>query len=148
MLPSKLSRHSQIHTEYTPKYTSEYILQYTPGHAFQVTPQCNRWHTPSLIDRTLPINLLRRAQVHSPLHLIVHSQPTWLYAPKYTVNRKDTPNLTWLYDPMTAPACSIQRLAELQTSGTRSRRVWREEFSGRHMASGVWLVASGICWLK
>jgi len=148
MLPSKLSRHFQIHSEYTSKYTSEYVLKYTTGHAFRDAPNCTRWSTPSLVECTLPIKLLRRSQVHSPLNLMVHSQPTWLYAPKYTLNRKDTPNLTWLYDPMYAPACSVQRLAELQTSGTTSRRVWREVFGGPHMACGVWLVSGGVCWLK
>ena len=123
MLASKLSRHSQIHSEYTSKYTAEYVLKYTPGHSFQDAPNCTRWHTPSVLDCTLPIQLSRRSQVHSQLHLMVHSQPTWLYAPKYTLSRKDTPNLTWLYDPMYSPACSIQRLAELQTSGTESCRV-------------------------
>jgi hypothetical protein len=137
MLPSKLSRHFQIHSEYTPKYTSEYILKYTPGHAFRDAPNCTRWHTPSLLDCTLPIELLRHPQVYSPLHLMVHSQPTWLCASKYTLNRKDTPNLTWLYDSMYALACSIHRLAELQTSGTGSRRVWREVFGRRHIAYGV-----------
>jgi hypothetical protein len=148
MLPSELSRHSLIHSEYTPKYTSEYVLKYTHGKGFQDAPSCTRWHTPSLLNSTLPIKLLRPSPVHSPLHLMVHSQPTWFYAPKYTLNRKDSPNLTWLDDLMYAPACSIQRIPELQTSGTGSRRVWREVFGGRHMACAVWLVAGGVYWLK
>jgi len=134
-LPSKLSRHSQIHlpvrsqvyseyapkyTEYAPKYTSEYALNYTPEHAVKYGPDCTRWHTPSLLDCTLPSKLSRHSQVHlqvrsqvhlrvalkytlkyvlkyapnSQLHSMVHSQPTWLYAPEYTLKREDTPNLT------------------------------------------------------
>jgi hypothetical protein len=132
----------------TSKYTSKYDLKYTPRDDFQDAPNCTRWHTLSLLDYTLPIKLLRCSQVHSKLHLMVHSQLTWLYAPKYTLNRKDTPNLTWVYDPIYAPAYSIQRLVQLQTSGTGSCRVWREDSRAQPMVSGVWLVAGGICWLK
>ena len=124
MLPSKHSRHSQIPSEYTPKYISKYVLKCTSRHVLQDTPKCTRWHSLSLLHCTLPIKLSRRSQLHFPLYLMVHSQPTWLYAPKYTLNGKDTHNLTWLYKPMYAPASLSKRLAELQTSGTRSRRVW------------------------
>jgi len=47
---------------------------------------------------------------------------------------------------MYAPACSIQRLAELQTPGTGRREagsVWRAVFGGRRVACGVWHVAGG-----
>jgi hypothetical protein len=95
MLPSKHSRHSQLHSEYIPKYTSEYVLKYTSGHVFQDAPNCTRWHTPSLLHCKLPIKLSRRSQLQFPLYLMVHFQPTWLYAPKYTLNGKDTLNLSW-----------------------------------------------------
>jgi len=62
-LPSKLSRHSQVHSENAPKYT-QYILMYTPGHALKDAPKCIRWHTPSLLD--------------------LHSQVSSQDAPKYT----------------------------------------------------------------
>jgi hypothetical protein len=78
MLPSKLSRHSQILSEYTPKYTSEYVHKYTPGYVFQDASNCTRWHTPRLLHCTLSIQLSRCFHVHSQLHLMVHSQPTWL----------------------------------------------------------------------
>jgi hypothetical protein len=141
MLPSKLSRYSQIHSEYTAKYTSEYDLKYTLRHPFQNPSNCTRWHPPSLLDCTLPIKLSRCSQVHFQLHLMVHSQPTLIYTPKYTLNRKDTPNLTWLYDHMNAPACSIQKLAELQMSSTGSCRVWPDVFGGRHVVCGWWQAA-------
>jgi hypothetical protein len=87
MLPSKVSRHLQIHSEYTPKYTSEYVLKYTPEHAFQDPPNCTRWYTwhsqsawlyasnsalkmlsstlPIALDGTFPAYLALRFQVHS-----------------------------------------------------------------------------------
>jgi len=40
-----------------------------------------RWHTPGLLDCTLPIKLSR----HSQLHSMVHSWPAWLYAPKWAL---------------------------------------------------------------
>jgi hypothetical protein len=49
---------------------------------------------------------------------------------------------------MYAPACSIQRLAELQALGIGRREaggIWRAVFGGRHVACGVWQVAGGVC---
>jgi len=158
-LPSKLSRRSQVHSEYAPKYTSEYVLKYTPEHALKDAPNCTRWHTPSLLDCTFPSKLSRRSQahsrarsqVHSQLHSMTHSQPAWLYAPKYTLKREDTPNLTWLYASMYASACSIQRLAELQAPGTgrcEAGGVWRVVFGGQRVVCGRWQVAGGVWWPK
>jgi len=44
-LPSKLSRCSQVHSEYTPKYTSVYVLKYTPEPPLKDAPNCSRWHS-------------------------------------------------------------------------------------------------------
>jgi hypothetical protein len=100
-LPSKSSRRTQVHSEYAPNYT-EYILKHTPGHDLKDAPNCIRWHTPSLVYCTLPRKLSicseahsrERSQVHSQLHSMTHSLPAWLYAPKYTLKRQDTPKLT------------------------------------------------------
>jgi len=85
-----LSRHSQVYSKYAPKYSSEYVLKYTPGHALQVAPNCTGWHTPSLLECTLPSKISRRSQahswacsqVHSQFHSMTRSQPAWLYGPK------------------------------------------------------------------
>ena len=37
-----LSRRFQVNSTYTPKYSSEYILKYTPGHALQDAPKSTR----------------------------------------------------------------------------------------------------------
>jgi len=47
---------------------------------------------------------------------------------------------------MYAPACMIQRLAELQIPGTGRREAggaWRAVFGGWRAACGVWHVAGG-----
>jgi len=54
---------------------------------------------------------------------------------------------------MYAPACSIQRLAELQTPGTGMREaggVSRAVYAGgeRRVACGMWQVVGGVCWPK
>jgi len=81
-LPSKLSRRSQVHSEYTPKYTSEYVLKYTPRHALKETPNCTRWYTSSLLDCTLPITL----DGTLPACWTVRSQVSSQDTPKYTTS--------------------------------------------------------------
>jgi len=175
-LPACLNVRSQVSSQDASKYT-EYVLKYTPGHAPKDAHTCTRWHTASLLDYILPNQRSRSSQAHSrassqvhfQLHSMVHSQPTWLYAPKHTLKREDTPNLTWLYAHMYPPACSIQRLAELQKPATRrhqlqvpgSRRhqlpapgtgsreadgVWWAVFGLRHVACGVLEMAGGVWW--
>jgi len=72
-----------------------YALKYAPNDA----PEYTRFHTSYMLHFTLPSTLLRTLdwtlpacltvrsqvcfQVRSPLHWIGHSQPAWLYAPKY-----------------------------------------------------------------
>ena len=56
-------------------------LNHTPEHALKFTPNCTRWHTPSLLDNPLPSKLSKRSQSHSQLHSMTHSQHTWLYPP-------------------------------------------------------------------
>jgi len=102
---------SQGNSKHAPKYPSEYVLKYTPGHAHQDTPNCTRWHTPSLLDCTLPSTLSRHSQahsracsqVHSQLHSMAHSQRAWLYAPKYALNTLSITLPIALDD--TLPAC-------------------------------------------
>jgi len=97
MLPSQLTRCSQVH--------SEYDLKYTAGHAFKDAPNCTRWHTPSLLGSTLPS----------------------------TLSRGKTLPISFDYASIYAPGCSIQRLAELQEPGTRSRVAggrWRMAYGG------------------
>jgi len=43
---------------------SQDALKYTPKHALKYTTHCTRWHTPSLLDYTLPSKLPRRSKVH------------------------------------------------------------------------------------
>jgi len=81
-LPSKLSRRSQVHLRVRTQVHLRVALKYTLN--------CTRWHTPSLLDYTFSSKLSRRSQahsrassqVHSQFHLMTHSQPAWLYAPK------------------------------------------------------------------
>jgi hypothetical protein len=80
------------------------------------------------LDDILPAYLTVRSQVSSQ-DALKHPPGN---APKYALQRQDTPNLTGLYAPMYAPGCSIQRLAELQAPGT-----------GRRVARGEWRVAGG-----
>jgi len=54
-----LPRRSQENSKYTPKYSSEYVLKYPPGHALQDATNFTWWHTPSLLDCTLPSKLSR-----------------------------------------------------------------------------------------
>jgi len=83
---------------------------------------------PIALDGTLPACLTIRSRVHLRV------------ARKYTLNTQDTPNLTWLCAPKYAPACSIQRLAELQKPGT-----WRREGCGvRCVADGKQRMAAEI----
>ena len=92
-LPACMTVRSQESSQDAPKYT-EYVLKYTPGHAPKDAHSCTRWHTASLLDCTLPNQRSRSSQAHSrassrvhfQLHSMVHSQPTWLYASKYTPN--------------------------------------------------------------
>jgi len=70
----------------------EDTLKHTLEHALKYAPNCSRWHTPNLVDCALPNKLSRRChvfswacfQIHSQFHSMTHSQPAWLYDPKYT----------------------------------------------------------------
>jgi len=99
-LPSKLSRRSQLHSMAhsrptwlcAPKWalktlpiafddTLSACLTVRSQVSSQDAPNCTRWHTLSLLDCTLPSKLSRRSQLHS----MAHSQPAWLYAPKWAL---------------------------------------------------------------
>jgi len=77
--------------------SAQEALKHTPEHAVNFTPNCTRWHTPSLLDCTLPRWLSRRSHVHrvcsqvhtracsqrrTQLHSMAHSQRACLYTPK------------------------------------------------------------------
>ena len=96
-LPSKLSKRSQVHSEYAPKYTSVYVLEYTPGRAPKEAPNCTRWHTPSVLDYTLPSKLSRRSQEHLWVRTQVHLRVALKYTPEYVL--KYTPNCTRWHTP-------------------------------------------------
>jgi len=71
---------------------SQDALEHTSKHTFKYTPNCTRWHTPSLHECRLPSKLPRssqaysqtRSQIYFQLHLMTHTQPAWLYPLKYT----------------------------------------------------------------
>jgi hypothetical protein len=61
--------------------SSQNALKHTPEHAFKYTPNCTEWQTHRLLDCMLPRKLLRCSQSH----LMVYSQPAWLYPPNYAL---------------------------------------------------------------
>ena len=86
---------------------------------------------PIAVDGTLPAYLALRSQVHS--------QEGKHFQSHLTIASMD------------APACSIQRLAELQALGGVRLVVYGGQClagSGQHAACGVWRVAGSVCWLK
>jgi len=108
--PSLFDLHSQLIFQDFPKYTSEFVLKYTPRHPFKDTPTCSRWHSPSILDCTLPNQLSRSSQahswacsqVHSQLHSMTHSQPAWLYIPNWVI--KMLPSTLWVRSKSTPPS--------------------------------------------
>jgi hypothetical protein len=130
-LPACCTVHFQV--------SSQDALKHTPKHALKYSPNCTRWHTPSLPDYTLPSKLSR----HSEEQLRVRTQVHLRVACKYTLKREDTCYLTLLYSPMYAPACLIQRLPELQKPGTGSREAYGGQCGA---ACGVWQMAGGVWW--
>ena len=137
--------HSQPAWLYAPKYTPS-MLPSTPTSRFSSTlPGILSSTLPIALDGTLPACLTVHSQVNSQ---DAHKQ-TPQHAPKYTLKRQDTPNLTWLYAPMYAPGCSIHRLIEWQAPVT-GRRVaggdWWALFGGQHVACGVCQIAGGVWW--
>ena len=127
---------------------------------------CTRWHTPSLLDCTLPSKLSRCTQLHS----MAYSQHASLYAPKYTLKTlsialdgtlpacltvhlqvcsldapkhtpehalKYTPNLSWLYAPIYAPGVLYP-----ETCWVAGAMHW-EAGGGWQVAGGRWWVADG-----
>ena len=64
-LPACLTIRSQVSSQNALKHSHEYALKYTPN--------CTRWHAPSLLDCTLPSKLSRRSQAHSRACSQVHS---------------------------------------------------------------------------
>lgn len=63
----------------------------------------------STIPSTTPSHFQLHSQVYSHVCLrsqwMVHSQPSWPNAPKYTLNMEDSPNRTWQCTPICASVC-------------------------------------------
>ena len=95
--PSLFDLRSQVSSQDTPKYTSEYILKYTPRHALKDAPNGTRWRSPSLLDYTLSRKLSRRSQVHSEYTPKYTSKYVLKYTPGHAF--KDAPNCTRWHTP-------------------------------------------------
>jgi hypothetical protein len=105
MLPSKLSRCSQVHSEYAPS---------TPLSTFSST-------LPNMLSSTLPIAL-------------GGTPPAYLAQRSQVQSQAGRPSQSQLIIcSHVRPACSIQRVAELQMPGTRRREA----------GGGGWWVAGG-----
>jgi hypothetical protein len=139
MLPNKLSVYSQIHSGYTPKYTSEYILKYTPGHASQDSPNFTRWHTPCVLDCTPP--------TCSQDTLKYTSNCTWWYIPSLLGStllstlstRKKLPNSL---DYMNQ--CNLLHAQSRDLRCCRHQALGVLEYGAKCLAHIIWHVAH--CW--
>jgi hypothetical protein len=141
MLPCKLSRRSQLHSEYAPKYTLN----------------CSRWHTPSMRDCTLLSKHSRHSHVHNRVALKYTSQHVLKYAPNCT--RWYTPSLL-----RSIPLSSLSRGKTLPISldymlpcmllhaQSRDLLSCRRQapggmrlvgYGGQCLVGGVWCVAGG-----
>jgi hypothetical protein len=49
LFPSKLSRCYQVNPKNIPKYSSNYVVKYTPGLAFQNAPNYSSTHSANLL---------------------------------------------------------------------------------------------------
>jgi len=119
------------------KVSSQDALKHTPDDALMYTPNRTRWLSPILLDYTLPSKHSRYSQELRQ----VPTKVDLLDDCKYTLKTEATLNLTWLYSPMYAPACSIQRLDQLQMPATQRRApggIWWAEFGRQHVACAVW----------
>jgi len=143
-LPSTLWVRSQVHLQVRSPVHSRACSEGGSQLHSMAHSQAAWLYAPKQALKTLSCTLRVRSQVysracseeHSQLHSMVHSLPTWIYVPI----------LSWLYAPVYAPACSIQRLAELQALGTE-RRELQALGTGRHKAGGVsWQCLVGGVW--
>jgi hypothetical protein len=63
--------------------TAKCTSLHAPKYALMYTPDCNRLHTPSLLDCMLPSKLSRRSQAHSQSHLAICSHIcSWVLDPE------------------------------------------------------------------
>jgi len=145
-----LIAHSQPAWLYSPKPALN-TLSSTLLSTLSTSPNCTRWHIPSLLDSPLPSKLSRRAQVHSEYALKLSSK----YILKYTLQHtlKDTSNCTRWHTPSPLGSTLSSTLWRGKTIpippdymvpcmllGVWSRAVlsWRCQAPG-----GGWLVAGG-----
>jgi hypothetical protein len=144
-LPSKLSSHSQAHSQLhlmtrptclTIRFqvSSKNALKHTSEFALINTPHCTWYHTPILLDYTLPSKLSRCSQVHSRARSPLHSPEAWHFQCHFTICSHV---YSWVLDLQT---CWV--------AGTRYQKVdgrWREAWEGRRVAdSGGWNLDVGL----
>jgi len=157
-----LSRRSQRHCEYAPKYT-QYILKYTPGHALNDPLNCTRWHTPSLLDCTLPSKLSKHSQVHLQIAVKYAPNCTWWYTPSLlgailpsTLSRGKTLPLSLTYMlPCTLPharsrdmlGCRPQAPRGMSNRCQAAGGVRQVEYGEQCVAAGMWCLACGWWWV-
>jgi hypothetical protein len=134
MLPSKLSSHSQAHSQLhlmtLPtclticfQVSSPNALKYTSEFALIYTPHCTWYHTPILLDYTLPRKLWRCSQLHSHARSPLHSPEARHFQSYLTICSHVCP---WVLDPETS-----------WVAGTRYQKVngrWREVWKSRWVA--------------
>jgi len=90
-LPACLAICSQVSSQDAPKYTPSTLPSKPPSTFSSTLPGMLSTTLPIALDGTLPacLTIHSRAcsQGRSQLHSMTHSQPTWLYPPKYTLKR-------------------------------------------------------------
>jgi hypothetical protein len=90
-LPACLTVHSQV--------SSHDALKHIPQHTLKYTPNCTRWHTPSLLDI--------HCQSHSKYVPKYTSEYVFKYTPGHTL--KDAPNSTQCHTPSLFD-CTLPRM--------------------------------------
>jgi len=127
-LPSKLSSGFQAHSQVRTQVHFQLHLMTLSACLtlpFHGSVWSALWHTPEYALKYTPIALNATVTFWLNIHSKVISQDGLTYTPEhalhYSLQMQDTPNLSWLFVPMYAPGCSIQRLAELQAPGTWRR---------------------------
>jgi hypothetical protein len=136
-LPACLTVRSQV--------SSQDALKHTPKHTLQYTPNCTRWHTPSLLDT--------RSQAHSKYAHKYTSEYVLEYTPghalkdSFNCTRWHTPSLLDCTLPSTLPGM-LSRTLPIALDGTLPASLTvRSEVSsqeGRHSQSYL-TICSHVC---
>jgi hypothetical protein len=140
-LPACLTIRSQVSTQDAPKYTSEYVLKYILEHALKDVPNCTRWHTPSLLDCTLPSKLSRHFKVHTKYALKYTSKYVLKFIPEHVL--KDAPNCTRWYTSSLLDCTLLSKLSRHSQAHSRAcSQVHSQE--ARHSKSHL-TICSHVC---